>query len=63
MTSRCRWVVVRDEKEGKKWQLIFPDGRVLKTIPVNPLRMPGTDKSGHGAEVDSAGHDPRNARH
>lgn len=33
MTLRCRWVVVRDRGEGKKWQLVFPDGRVLSPIP------------------------------
>jgi hypothetical protein len=38
MTSRCRWVVVRDEKEGKRWQLVFPDGRVLSAIPPDSTR-------------------------
>ena len=33
MSLRSRWVVVRDRREGKTWQLVFPDGRVLKSIP------------------------------
>jgi len=41
MTLRCRWVVVRDQREGKKWQLVFPDGRVLKTIPEGPAPAHG----------------------
>jgi hypothetical protein len=62
MTSRSRWVVVRNEKEGKQWQLVFPDGRVLKTIPVDSIRASG----GHGQEGErdgdapAAGHDAGN---
>jgi hypothetical protein len=41
MSLRCRWVVVRDGREGKSWQLLFPDGRVLKTIPGGPARALG----------------------
>jgi hypothetical protein len=40
MTLRCRWVVVRD-REGKKWQLVFPDGRVLKPIARDSTPAPG----------------------
>jgi hypothetical protein len=41
MSLRCRWVVVRDGREGKRWQLVFPDGRVLKTIPAGSTRVLG----------------------
>jgi hypothetical protein len=41
MSLRCRWVVVRDGREGKRWQLVFPDGRVLKTIPGDSTRALG----------------------
>lgn len=36
MTVRSRWVVVRDGPRGKRWQLVFPDGRVLADLPALP---------------------------
>lgn len=41
MSLRSRWVVVRDRGEGKSWQLVSPDGRVLKTMPDGAAPAPG----------------------
>jgi hypothetical protein len=64
MTSRSRWVVVRNEKEGKQWQLVFPDGRVLKTIPIpaDSIRVSGAHGQEGERDVDApgAGHDADN---
>jgi hypothetical protein len=46
--------VVRDEKDGKHWQLVFPDGRVLKTIPMDSIKELG----GRGENPDRDGDAP-----